>query len=173
MKLLRSPLQGILLIVLLTSASFAHAQPTQVIALKDGSTLQGKVLQLVDGVYTIETEALGKVHIRQADIFSVSAQNPLPSPGDSGTKEQLVQMQNNLMADPDLMIEIQNLAEDKEVTDILSDPNLFNALLNHDVQQIEGNENFQKLLNNPKMKALAEKMQQKSLVPADTHPPSP
>ncbi len=173
MKLFRNPLQGILLIGLLTWASLAYAQPTQTISLKDGSAVQGKVLQLVDGVYTVETGALGKISIRESDVLSVRAQTAPSSPDGSGTKEQITQLQNNILADPDLMTEIQNLAQDEEIMAILSDPALFNALSSQDVQQIEGNEKFQKLLNNPKMQAIAEKMQQKSLMPTPTKQPSP
>lgn len=173
MPSIRNPFPFRLMTVLLTAAAFglaassiAHAQASQVISLKDGSTVQGKILQLVDGVYTVETQALGKISIRESDVLSVRAQGAPPSPGSSGAKEQIAQIQNNIMADPDMMAEIQNLTQDEEIMAILSDPDLFNALSTQDVQKIEGNAKFQKLLNNPKMQALAEKLQQKSLAPS-------
>jgi len=61
----------ILTIALLSISTVSYAETMKIIKLKDGSVLKGKVLQLSDGVYTLETSNLGEVDIEESDILSI------------------------------------------------------------------------------------------------------
>ena len=90
---------------------------------------QGNVLQLADGVYTLETDNLGKVNVAESEIVSIAAE-PETVPSDTGEagnaslKSQAQEIQTNLLSDPSIMAEIQNIMQDPEIRGVLSDPRL-------------------------------------------------
>lgn len=157
---------------LATTSAWAEGKT---IALKDGSVIKGKVVSLQDGVYTVETQSFGTMFLSESDIVSISSRplsqqvqnlntsnNTAPigtSMGSAGFASQMQTMQASLMSNPQIMGEIQNLMEDPEIMKAFSDPSFVNAAMKHDVQALENDPNTQKLLDNPKMRALVEKIQ--------------
>ncbi len=156
----------LLFIILLGFACPLYAQPAKVITLKDGSVIKGNVLQLADGVYTLETGNLGKITVPEAEIVSIAAES-VPAAPDTGNtasaslKGQVQEMQTSLLSDPEVMTEIQNIMQDPEIRGVLSDPAFMNAIMSYDPNQIQQNEKTQYLLKNPKFQSLMEKIQQK------------
>lgn len=157
------------LFLIITAANLAlcaHAQSAKIITLKDGSVIKGNVLQLADGVYTLETGNLGKVTVAESEIISITAE-PAPVPPDTGNtgsaslKGQVQEMQTSLLSDPEVMTEIQNIMQDPEIRGVLSDPAFMNAIMSYDPNQIKQNEKTQYLLQNPKFQSLMEKIQKK------------
>ena len=144
----------------------AHAQSTKIITLKDGSVIKGNVLQLADGVYTLETDNLGKVNVAESEILSIAAE-PAPVPPDTADtantslKGQVQEMQTSLLSNPEVMTEIQNIMQDPEIRGVLSDPAFISAIMSYDPKQIQHNEKTQYLLQNPKFRSLMEKVQKK------------
>ena len=148
----------------------AHAQSVKTITLKDGSVIKGNVLQLADGVYTLETGNLGKVTVPESDILSIateSAPAPAPAPANTGDaanaslKGQVQEVQASLLSDPEVMAEIQNIMQDPEIRGVLSDPAFMQAIMSYDPNQIQQNEKTKYLLQNPKFQSLMEKIQKK------------
>ena len=159
-----------LIIAAANLALCAHAQAAKVITLKDGSVIKGNVLQLTDGIYTLETDNLGKVNVAESEIVSIAAESPpaLQATGDTASaalKGQAQEIQTNLLSDPSIMAEIQNIMQDPEIRGVLSDPAFMNAIMSYDPKQIQQSEKTQYLLQNPKFQSLMEKIQQK--LPAD------
>ena len=152
-------------LLLFNITTLSYAQESKVITLKDGSILKGKVLELTDGIYTLETENLGNITILEANILSIaapSAARPASEENNSTElKKQVEQMQGTIMADEELMMGIQGLTEDEEIKAILSDPNLITDVMSFDQDKIEQNTNIQNLMNNPKMQQLMNQVQQK------------
>jgi len=148
----------------------AHAQSAKTITLKDGSVIKGNVLQLTDGIYTLETDNIGKVNVAESEIVSIAAESTpaLQATGDTASaalKGQAQEIQTNLLSDPSIMAEIQNIMQDPEIRGVLSDPAFMNAIMSYDPKQIQQSEKTQYLLQNPKFQSLMEKIQQK--LPAD------
>ena len=144
----------------------AHAQSVKTITLKDGSVVKGNVLQLTDGVYTLETDNLGKITVPEAEVVSITAESaPAPAAAQdtpsASLKSQVQEVQASLLSDPEIMTEIQNIMQDPEIRGVLSDPAFMQAIMSYDPSQIQQNEKTQYLLKNPKFRALMEKMQQK------------
>ena len=159
-----------LIIAAANLALYAHAQAAKVITLKDGSVIKGNVLQLTDGIYTLETDNLGKVNVAESEIVSIAAESTpaLQATGDTASaalKGQAQEIQTNLLSDPSIMAEIQNIMQDPEIRGVLSDPAFMNAIMSYDPKQIQQSEKTQYLLQNPKFQSLMEKIQQK--LPAD------
>ncbi|MCB9747314.1 MAG: hypothetical protein H6755_02790 [Candidatus Omnitrophica bacterium] len=171
------------LFLLFTFLSFpAAAQSIKSVTLNDGSILKGEVRELKNGVYTILTENLGTVNIKDTDIASISSQGHVAASAQNQPNlnqmnsmfggmdlggllnnpqimGQMMSLQQTLMSDPQMMTEIQKLMEDENVMQLISDPNLMMNLLNGDPSQIQNNKQVNELLNNPQIKNLIERIQ--------------
>jgi len=149
----------------------SYAETMKVITLKDGSVLNGKVLQLNNGVYTFETSNLGEISINESDILSITSPELSSSLSSESTaasnaqkaelQKQVQQIQGTILSDEGLMMEIQKILDDDNIKAMLSDPELLKDVTSYDQNKIEQNTNVQKMMNNPKIKDLMKKIQQK------------
>ena len=176
------------------------AKPVQTILLKDGTVIKGKLIGVLeDEYYVIETPSMGKVKVLISDLQGMStdgrmpgnsspqAQQMQPSTGNLPSAEQfsklgayggvsgeqMMQMQQSLMNDPEVMAGIQSLMQDPEVMKLIQNGNLLTDLLTMDPSQMQNNENLLKLMGNPNMQALMEKVQQKVHLPESNPNSSP
>jgi len=157
--------------------SFASAAPKKVktITLKGGSTLKGEVIQLKDGIYTLEILNIGRMNIPESKILNItSSQAPSSQHSQSDgnkslqkaqIKNQVDQIQGDILSNPELMIELQNIINDEEIQAMLSDPQLLNDVLSYDPEKIQQNDNAQGLMQNEKIQKLMDKIRQK--IPAE------
>ncbi len=155
------------MVFILIPASWAEPK-LRVIALKDGSSVQGRIMGIERGAYIIESSALGEIRVREDDVVSivspgdsVPATGPVSSsstfaPASSGLELEAVQTM--IMSDPALMMDIQAIAGDPEVMALISDPAFMQAVQAKDVAAIQSSERTMQLMANPKIKALIEKM---------------
>ena len=160
----------ILTICLLSSASAAPKE-LKIITLKGGSTLKGDVIQLKDGIYTLDILDIGRMNIPESNILSITssqASSSQYSQSDGSNslqktqiKSQVNQIQKNILSDPGLLMELQGILKDKEVQAMISDPKLLNDVLSYDPERIQQNDNVQDLMQNEKMQKLMEKIRQK------------
>lgn len=156
---MKNKLLHFLFIILLGFPSPLHAQTAKVITLKDGSVLKGEVLKLDNGVYTVQTLNMGEIQIAEKEIVRIDAAPQTAPADDIGAQAQQVQTQ--ILTDPELMQEVQNMLQDEKTVSILSDPQLMKDVLSRDPAKIEGNKDIQTLINNPHMQNLMEKINQK------------
>ncbi len=147
-------------------SSTALAGTPKILTLKDGSIIHGQVIGMEDGKYTIESPLTGTMHIAEDQIVSISALNqetpPTPvasNPPPSAPKDNVTAAQNKILANPDAMQDIQTLASDPEVMAIISDPAFMVAVQTRDPATIQANPRTKQLMENPKIKALIEKLQ--------------
>ena len=155
------------LITLILFALPAYAE--QVITLKDGSQVKGELVSVKDDVYTIRTPAMGDVSVNSSQVGSISNPQAMPAPAtpapsvsntSADTANQIQAAQTRVMADPQIMAEIQAIAQDPEITQLLSDPALLQAVTSKDMAAVQNNPKAQALIQNPKMRAIMEKIQQ-------------
>lgn len=141
----------------------------KVIQLKDGSVIKGNVIGFQNGVYTIQNSQLGNIQIADADIRSISEESPalaipnnapssMPNDMQTQVKEQTTEIQKQILSNPQLMQDVQSLAGDPEIQKLLSDPQVLQTIMTYDPNKIEQNESVKKLMQNPKMQALMQKM---------------
>lgn len=158
-------------ITLLGLAAVSNAQTLKMITLKDGSVLKGTVIQMEDGVYTLETPDLGRVDIPESNVLAITspeASGPRHQPTDPNNeqenadlKRQVQQVQGAILSDPGLMTDIQDVVNDEDVKAMLSDPGLMEDVMSFDQDKIRQSDNVQNLMQNPKMRELMDKIRQK------------
>ena len=158
-----------IVVLTMSHASFAEEQT---ITLRDGTVMKGELLQVVDGVYTIRSSSLGQTQIKAAQIATITnnsniPSNPLnqtiPAPSTQGTtSNQMAQIQNTIMANPDMMADIQAIAADPEVLKLMSNPAIIQAATTKDVNALKNNPAAMKLMQNPKVQALMERLKNSS-----------
>ena len=89
----------------------------RIISLKDGSQLKGEIVSAANGVYTVKTQNLGKIELQEGEIISISSDSmtPPPAPTVAGTgnlQEKAAGLQNQILSDPKLLTDLQNLTQD-------------------------------------------------------------
>ncbi|HOW35475.1 MAG TPA: hypothetical protein PL155_03575 [Candidatus Omnitrophota bacterium] len=154
----------------------AHAETSQTIRLKDGSTLKGTVVGFQNGAYSVKTTHLGTVDIPSSDVVRITtddAADPEPSkaqdktqpeslPDKTQVKEKIDAIQQKVTSDPKIMSEIQDAAQDKEIIELLKDPDILGDVLSYDPKRIESNPKIQALIKNPKIQNLMNEIYQKT-----------
>jgi len=158
-------------ITLISLNTNSFAESTKIIKLKDGSVLNGKVIEFYDGVYTFETSNLGNIKIPEADVLSISSPEAYGISTQQTTtskeaqkallKNQVQQMQGSIMADQEIKADLQKLAEDDDIKAMLLDPNLLSDVMSFDQEKIQQSDAVQKLMKNPKIQQLMIDIQQK------------
>jgi hypothetical protein len=147
------------------SIAFAE-QSEQVITLKDGSQIKGTLSGIENGIYTVKTPIIGDVHVASKDVASITStgaastplQNQAPTAPAANMDAQIAAQQQKLMANPQAMADLQQIAQDPELMQALSDPALVQAVTSHDYQAVANNPKIQELMNNPRMQALLKKL---------------
>ena len=163
----------------------SYSEGLKAFQLKDGSSLKGKLVSFGQGVYVVNTQAIGAVQLKEVDVVSIvdesvhgTAQNPQTTTANnqSAYATQMQQVQQKLMSDPQLTQQVQNLAQDPEMMQLLSDPQLIQEMTavtnGGDPQAIQQNPKVQQLMQNPKMQNLIGQLQS-SFTPAAQQNSSP
>ena len=143
----------------------------QVITLKDGSQIKGELAGINNGVYTVKTPIIGDIHVAASDVSSITNGNvpvadlpantalPVSTPGTApNIDQQIAASQQKLMSNPQSMEVLQEMAQDPEIMQALSDPALVQAVTTHDYAAVQNDPAIQKLMSNPKMQALLQKL---------------
>ena len=166
---------GYFALIFLSLSPLTFAATSKQIALKDGSLIKGELVSFENGLYTIQTENLGRLQLPEVNVVSIAnegaiaqaappmAQQTAAAPGFSN---KVSAMQTKIMGDPQAMQTVQAMAEDPEIAAMISDPNfvkqLTAAVSNNDMNSVADNPNIQRLMSNPKMQAFIQQLQGKS-----------
>lgn len=130
------------------------------IVLKDGGVITGEVLKFDGTQYTINSSSLGTVNINNSEISTIRSPSPtfksnpdqmMISPGDIGA------MQQQLMANQEIMALINSLQNDPQVQAILTDPELMQAIYAGNIEALLNNPKLKDLADNPTIKSITEK----------------
>ena len=149
----------------INTAVFADS-PEQIITLKDGSQIKGKLVGINNGTYTIQVPVVGDVHASIADVISVT-NDIAPTPATGPTQrsgnapnydQQIAANQKQLMSDPESMELLHQMMQDPQIMKLLQDPSLIKAVTSRDYGSVQNNPSVQKLLNTPQMQAILQKL---------------
>lgn len=156
-----------LLIIAIILPCVSHS--AEIITLKDGSQIRGDLVSLNNGVYSVQTAAMGTINITAGNIVNITnegatpTQQIIPSSHQQPNMDAVFQQQQaQLMSNPEAIAAIQQMAQDPEIMKILSDPALIQSVTSRDINGVSNNPKTQELLNNPKMKALLDQLQSTS-----------
>ena len=156
------------MVMLLFFCPTGSSHTEQVITLKDGSQIKGDLISVKDGSYTIKSPLMGEVIVNSDQVANITNPQaappptaaPLTAPGAAaGTMDSQIQAaQNRLMADPQMISELQMLVQDPEIAQLLTDPALMQAVMAKNPAALQNNPKAQALMQNPKMRALMDRL---------------
>ncbi len=170
---------GIVIPLCLTPAqSEMPPEVRQSIKLKDGSVIVGKLKNISNDTYTIETASFGDVAVSAKDVVNISSLEAKPpmlpqifggaAAGDGAAgntpfsglnldqfQPQIQQMMNN----PQLLSGVQEMLNDPQLREIFNNPQLMQDIFSMDPQRIRNNPSVQKLVNHPKFQELMRQME--------------
>jgi hypothetical protein len=159
------------LFLIFSFSSSVFAGTVKHITLKDGSVIKGELVSFENGVYTLQTENLGRLQLPEVNVVSIAEQAAatIPPVNSQGTtavpnfSTKVNAMQTQIMGDPQAMKAVQAMAEDPEIAAMISDPafvqQLTSAVSNNNVDSVAGDPKIQQLMNNPKMQTLIQQLQ--------------
>lgn len=156
---------------LLVSACLSAANPAmgaadRDIELTDGSHLMGEIVAVDQGTYTVKSERLGVVRLKDADIVAIRAPGAeppkLPLPADVSPKfaEGMAMIQQKILGNPELLQSVKALAGDPEIQSLLKDPDLMKSVLGGNPEGLQNNPKIQKLIANPSVQSIAQQLGQ-------------
>jgi len=160
------------LLIFALPAYIVFAGTAKQITLKDGSVIKGELVSFANGIYTLQTDNLGRLQLPEANVVSVASEGAIPQvfqaqavphqtqggSGNAGFSGQVSAMQSQMMSNPQTMQTIQAMVQDPEISAMMADPNfikdLTTAVSSNDPQSLANNPNIQKLMSNPRMQSL-------------------
>ncbi|MDD5155994.1 MAG: hypothetical protein PHF11_05905 [Candidatus Omnitrophica bacterium] len=148
--------------------AIAYCAQKSRIELIDGTVIQGEIISLDKGVYTVNTGSLGAIKIDMSkirrietkDIASAAAKTPSQAASVSAPeaneaiRTEMDRVKSKITSDPELMKSLAGLAQDQQFQDVLKDPEISNALKSHDIRTLMKNEKFTGILNNRKLQEI-------------------
>ena len=156
------------------SAVGAFGSPVSDVVLDDGSVIHAEVVSLQDGKYTMRSQSMGTFQLDASRVQRISRpgqdqQVPAAGPNQLSTtmlpeslKSQVQDAQAQIMNDPEAMAMVSTLATDPEFTELTSDPEAMADLQAGDIEKLKNNPRFNKIMQNPKMQAIAAKINNNS-----------
>lgn len=148
-------------VVLSLIAGIARAGELREIELRDGSVINGEVVSLNNGIYTVKSDMLGMVKVEESKVKVIRQASPPPEPvaAQNITSNETISLQHRMMSDQEIMGMIQSLQDDPAFKKLLEDPEMLKAVSAGDVAALAANSNFMKLLDNPTVKEIHRKVQ--------------
>ena len=152
--------------VFLTATQPAVFAANRDIELTDGSHVVGEIVAVDQGTYTVKSERLGTIQLKDADIVAIRAPGatPLksPLPGDVSPRfaEGMAMIQQKILGNPELLESVKSLAGDPEIQSILKDPELMKSVLGGNPEGLQNNPKIQKLITHPSVQSIARQLGQ-------------
>jgi hypothetical protein len=156
--------RNLLFSLLLTAAVPGLCATARDIELNDGSHVVGEIVAVEQGTYTVKTERLGTIQLKDADIVAIRAPGaaPLKSklPADVSPKfaEGMAMIQQKILGNPELLQSVKALAGDPEIQSLLKDPDLMKSILGGNPEGLQNNPKIQKLIANPYVQSIARQL---------------
>ena len=166
---------ALLVLGLLMTAHYAQASKLE---LTDGSIIEGQIVSLDKGVYTVNTGGLGQINIDASKISRITTSGEVipptinnvtvmthqeaaakPSlPSDDEIKSEMERVKSKITNDPETMKNVNALLVDPQFQEILKDPEIVNAAKKHDVKALMQNQKFLNIINNQKIQEIEKKV---------------
>ncbi len=138
-------------LILVMFAAAANASEMRDIELTDGSVITGEIISLSNGTYTVRTESLGTVKIRESGIRAIRERGSASGDQEKSLKEKMV-------SDREIMGIIETLRNDPDFQAALRDPEIMKALQAGDISGLMANPKFMKLLDNKAIEQIKNKL---------------
>jgi len=136
------------------------------VELIDGSVIRGEIISSEGGGYTLKSDTLGTVNIKESKIRAIRFKpsfEPHAKKRDTipDSAEAQVQVLQQLIAgDQEILGMILSLLNDPDIQEVLEDPSIIEAVNRGDIEALSSNPKFMKLLDNPAIQEITGKMAQ-------------
>jgi len=145
------------LIAVLITPDWVSADAARVIELSDGSRISGVIIDYGNETYTIQSETLGRLQLRDAQIRSIHSpsqtserdESLAPASSDPATLSQLEHIQSRIMAEPELLSLVMSLQQDPDIIAILNDPQIMQAIMSGQITTLQNHPKFHQMETNP------------------------
>lgn len=130
---------------------------TSKIELADGSVINGEIVALADGVYTIKNPAtfgeikVGAEKISRIESVNATVNNLIGQPNNPAPS-QVAAYGQTLMQNPENAAVVADLTKNPELRKMAEDPELQAAAKKGDVQALLNNPKFMNIVNSPEVK---------------------
>lgn len=153
--------------LVILALAFCGPSLASTVTLKDGTVIRGEVKSLQGGVYTVESESAGTLHIRADQVRSIeeaegspASEAAAPPSGKAPSGAEAVGAAKSLISeDPNLLIAVLGLQNEPEVVAVLADPGIAKAIEDGDYAALASNPKIVALMQNPKVRAIVEALQ--------------
>ena len=155
-------------------STMAYCGQSSRIELTDGSVINGDVVSLDNGTYTLNAGSLGEIKVDASKIRKIELKaenNSAPAapaaenasmPSSDEVKAKMAGYQNTIMNDPETVKTMTELAQDPQFQALLNDPQVMDAVKSGNVQALMANPKVMNLMNNSKVKEIESKVRQKN-----------
>jgi len=157
-------IKGLLLTIILSIGlmlALVNADEISTIELSDGSIISGEVVSFDGNTWTIKSGSMGTLKIDGAKVVSIRSKTTTDqgaaggrSSGNTVNTPDLQALQQEIMANEQIMAMIMNLQDDPEIQAILQDPEIMNAINAGDMNTLMANPKFRRLMENAKIKEI-------------------
>lgn len=141
--------------------ALVNADEISTIELSDGSIISGEVVSFDGNTWIIKSGSMGTLKIDSAKVVSIRSKTTTDqgaagglSSGNTVSTPDLQALQQEIMANEQIMAMIMNLQDDPEIQAILQDPEIMNAVNAGDMNALLANPKFIKLMENAKIKRI-------------------
>jgi len=156
----------ILLGLFLTYAESGHCGQPREIELTDGSLLVGEIVAADPGAYTVKSQRLGLIQLKDTDIVSIRAvglgprQPPQTPNAPAALADGMADLQKKILGNPRMLESVKALAGEPDVQALLRDPELMQAILGGNLGALRNNPKIQKLMTHPTVRDLSRQLKQ-------------
>ena len=145
----------------------AYCEQLSKIELSDGSVINGEIVTLVNGVYTIKnTATFGEIKVGSEKISKIETANSalsdrptnLIDQGNNPDQSQVSAYGQALMKNPENAAIVTGLAKDPDLRELAKDPELQNAAKKGDIQALLKNPKFMDIVNSAEVQESLKKL---------------
>ena len=157
---MKQTLCTIFLLLFMTLPVAVHAEELQEIVLIDGSVIVGELVSLTNGIYTIKTATLGDLKVEDARVKTIrNKSGRMAEPVKSSGQQEILAIQQKMLADESIMQLILVLQNDPGFQDILQDESIMKAISSGDFNALMTNPKIVKLMNNSSVQEIKRKVE--------------
>lgn len=133
-------------------------EPSRV-ELTDGSVINGEVVSLANGVYTVNSSAFGEIKIDAAKVSKIESVKPsLPSINGKIDPATIESYKQSLLNNKENVAALSGLAANPSIQDLAKDPQVVAAAKAGDIQALLNNKKFTDVVSDPDVQETIKKL---------------
>lgn len=148
--------------------SLALANKLSKVELVDGSIIIGEVSGINNGKYTVNSQEMGVLQIKESRIKQIILADTKNNPdltipqGNGPSSDQIETMKNKILGNQETMGMIRSLQNDPQFREILNDPEIINAVKSGNTASLMNNEKLIRLKDNPLVREIKTRAEQET-----------